>query len=68
MDIEGAEKEVLQKMVKDKSIDLIDIIYLENHVQLDNDEEFKLLVKGLKTKMADGYRSAIEWVFNTYKR
>ena len=51
----------MKKMIDDDSIDLVDILYLENHVQLDGDKEFEAIVKELKNRMGENYRSAIEW-------
>jgi len=68
MDIEGAEKEVLGKMIKDGSIDLIKIGYIEPHKRLDNDEEYKKIKEFLSNKKDFSYRSAIEWCINEYKK
>ena len=40
MDVEGAEYELLPKMIQDKTIDLIDIIYLEWHPARVGDEKW----------------------------
>jgi len=44
MDVEGAEVELLEKMIKDFSIDLIDYLYVEFHSQF-LDEESSTLTK-----------------------
>jgi sacsin len=68
MDIEGAEKEVLEKMIKDGSIDFIKIAYVEPHRKLDNDPVWKQIKGFLSHKKDLDYRTAIEWVFNKYKK
>jgi len=71
MDIEGAEKEVIGKMIKDNSIDLIKIAYIEPHRILDNDEEWKSYVKylnELSSKKDFSFRNAIEWCIKDYQK
>jgi len=68
MDIEGAEKEVLGKMVKDGSIDLIKIAYIEPHRRVDNDQEYKDIVNFLASKKDFSHRNAIEWSYKQYRK
>ena len=68
MDIEGAEKEVLGKMIKDGSIDLVKVAYIEPHSQLDNDVEFKKIWDFLLSKKDLSMRAAIEWVLKDYRK
>lgn len=67
MDVEGAEKEILKKMIEDDALSLIDIIYLENHVQLNGDEEYSEIFEHVKNKEGLEYRNAIEWVWKSYR-
>ena len=57
MDVEGAEVELLEKMIKDFSIDLIDYLYVEFHSQFLEEENSKItkqreenIIKELKKK------------------
>lgn len=65
MDIEGAEKDVLKKMVEDGSIDYIKIAYIEPHRINDNDEEYTKVKSILREKI--DFRNAIEWCYDKYR-
>jgi FkbM family methyltransferase len=64
MDIEGAEYEVLQKMLKDGSIHYINSMYLECHYNRNDGvagKEFSELRERLKSETEVDIRKAIEW-------
>jgi len=63
MDIEGAEYDVLSKMLADKTLDYINVMYLECHYERANatPEEFIALRQRIKNETNVDARSAIEW-------
>lgn len=64
MDIEGAEYEVLKKMLVDKTLDLIDIAFIEYHydrIDCIGGSEFSELRKEMSEKTNVDFRKAIEW-------
>jgi len=61
MDIEGAEFEVLNKMIKDKSIEYINRLYLEKHTKrYDGEIDFKYIKKSIQNVEGLEYCTAIE--------
>ena len=67
MDIEGGEYEVLSKMMEDKSLDYVNVLYMEWHAKRrpDLEEEYKLSInKAVKNYKGLEYNKAIEWVKN----
>jgi len=65
MDIEGAENDVLKKMIDDGSIDYIRIAYIEPHNKNSAYAQNKNHMLGMKNLEI---RSAIEWVCKDYLR
>jgi len=61
MDIEGAEQDVLEKMVEDGSIDFVNILYVEFHSK--QKPGYKGLKKALKENERLDLRDSIEWYF-----
>ena len=65
MDIEGAEFEILTKMLEDKTIHYADIMFVEYHYARREGEvtksEFLSLREKLKNETNVDFRSAIEW-------
>lgn len=64
MDIEGAEYEVLTKMLSDQTLDYINIMYLECHYVRANatKEEFLALRQRIKNESSVDAKTAIEWI------
>lgn len=65
MDIEGAENDVIKKMIDDGSINYIRIAYIEPHNKNALYAQNKNRMLGIKNLQ---YRSAIEWVCKEYLR
>ena len=64
MDIEGAEYQVLNKMLKDKTLEFIDIAFIEYHYERISDigaDKFRKLRKEMSEKTSVDFRKAIEW-------
>ena len=64
MDIEGAEYQVLNKMLKDKTLEFIDIAFIEYHYERISDigaDKFCKLRKEMSEKTSVDFRKAIEW-------
>jgi FkbM family methyltransferase len=68
MDVEGAEYELLPKMIKDGTIDLIDIIYLEWHASRVGDEKNlkRFEIEKELNKKNVVIRQSIEWYLASY--
>ena len=62
MDIEGAENDVLEKMISDGSIEYINILYLEPH---NKDYKDKANAEAM-AKLDIQRRTAIEWCYKKY--
>jgi FkbM family methyltransferase len=65
MDIEGAEYEILQKMLEDGSIHYVNQMYVEYHYARREDEvskdDFLTLRKKLRSETKVEFKKAIEW-------
>lgn len=71
MDIEGAEYEVIPKMIKDSTIDLVDIIYLEWHSSRTQDVKYQKAIeisKELKKKEGLIIRKSLERYLMSLRR
>ena len=66
MDIEGAEQDVLEKMVEDKSIEYLNILYVEFHTK--QKPGYTALKTALKELESLDLRGAIEWYFRRRRK
>jgi FkbM family methyltransferase len=70
MDTEGAEYEIMPKMIQDKTIDLIDVLYLEWHPGRtdDNDKSKANRIQKELTREDLIIRQSLEWYLGSIKK